>query len=264
MPGGRGDLASHMHSIAHRPPGPPPGGVLPSVRTQHHYAPLQPDPTMKLRSSLRTLAFASVCTFATVFTPQVSSAAVVYDPSPTSGNVFQAGGTNVAIRFNTGAGNALDSFFIPVTFSNTSAKTVFFGLFADSGSTPNGAPLALFSGNFSSADTGAINATSTLLDFVRGPLGLGPGKIDGLSTNTNYWLALAFDQFSSAEALLTAFPPPAASVGGTGSPFAAATQSNSTSPWVSQSYVFDATISTRFIAPAGGGAGVPEAASVSV
>ena len=84
-----GGLASRMHSLAHRPPGPPPGEVLPSVRTQHQYAPLQPDPTVNLHSSLRTLAFASVCVL------HLPAGVLTFNFTETGGNVVVTASGNI-------------------------------------------------------------------------------------------------------------------------------------------------------------------------
>lgn len=121
---------------------------------------------MNLRSSLRTLALAGICALAAVLTPQVSSAAVVYDPTG-AGSPENVGGFAVAIRFNTGAGTALESFFVPVVFGNATPKTVGFGLFSDASSVP-GTLLASFNETFNQSVSN-INATNSYLSSLPSP-----------------------------------------------------------------------------------------------
>ncbi len=255
-------MASRLHFLAHRPPGPPPGGVLPSVRTQFQYAPLQPDPTMNLRSSLRTLALASTYAFITALTPQISAAAVVYNPTDPTGSggnaaavLFDVSGNYAAIRFSTtSTDTALTAFSFASSFTGISGSTsVGVQVWSDSSSNP------MSSIANAGTVTNVTNSTTTL-------------SLSGLNVNlsasTDYWLVFDFRGFvgGSSAALnryqyFTLTPTLTGLLTGTGTPFYAKTGTSSFSGSLANVHAFAGTIE---VGPGGAPAGVPEPASVSV
>lgn len=220
---------------------------------------------MNLCSSLCTLALASTYAFITALTPQISAAAVVYNPTDPTGSPPGSGGTPLAafsdvngkyaaIRFSTtSTDTALTAFSFTSRFTGISGSTsVGVEVWSDFGSKP-----LSFSRNAGTV-TNVSDLTTTL-------------SLSGLNVNlsasTSYWLVFDFRGLGASSAALNRYAyftsgPLTGLLTGTGTPFYALT--STTGAWNSRAANVEAFAGTIEVGPGGAPAGVPEPASVSV
>jgi len=215
---------------------------------------------MNLRSSLRTLALASTYAVITALTPQISAAAVDYNPTDPTGSggnaaavLFDVSGNYAAIRFSTtSTDTALTAFSFASSFTGISGSTsVGVQVWSDGSSNPVS----------SLANAGTVtNVTNSTTTLSLSGLNV------GLSASTPYWLVFDFRSFGSNSAALNRYQhftvgPLNGLLSGTGTPFFAFTGTGSFNGSSANVHAFAGTIE---VGPAGAPAGVPEPASVSV